>query len=89
MKIAYTGVNLPEGKTKYQDPIVIALSEKFEPKKISPYFFEFLLVFLGMRLHFPVTLLFLYLGIQLLQLLSLLHVSLYSNHYACNSSKDE
>jgi len=42
MKIAYTGLDLPEGKVKYPDPIVTALADKFQPKKVSPYFFEFL-----------------------------------------------
>ena len=42
MKIAYTGLDLPEGKTKYNDQIVTALAEKFEPKKVSPYFFKFI-----------------------------------------------
>jgi ribosome-binding ATPase YchF (GTP1/OBG family) len=42
MKIAFTGVTLAEGKAKYLDPIVLALAEKYQPKKVSPYFFEFL-----------------------------------------------
>ena len=42
MKIAMTGVDLPEGKVKYQDPIVEALTAKFQPEKVSPYYFEFL-----------------------------------------------
>ena len=42
MKIAFTGVSLPEGKVKYEDPILKELEEKFEPKKVSPYFFEFI-----------------------------------------------
>ena len=42
MKIACTGLDLPEGKAKYDDPKVIVLTEKFEPKKVSPYYFEFL-----------------------------------------------
>jgi len=41
MKIAFTGINLTEGKLKYEDPILKQLEEKFEPKKVSPYFFEF------------------------------------------------
>jgi ribosome-binding ATPase len=41
MKIAFTGVSLPEGKLKYEDPILKELEEKFAPKKVSPYFFEF------------------------------------------------
>ena len=42
MKIAYTGLDLPEGKVKYQDPVFIDLAEKFQPKKVSPYYFELL-----------------------------------------------
>jgi ribosome-binding ATPase YchF (GTP1/OBG family) len=42
MKIAYTGLNLPEGKTKINDPVFAAMVEKFKPLKVSPYFFEFL-----------------------------------------------
>ncbi len=42
MKIAYTGLNLPEGKIKYNDEIFVGLAEKFQPAKVSPYYFEFL-----------------------------------------------
>ena len=42
MKIAYTGLPLPEGKTKYADPILLALEEQCKPDKVSPYFFELL-----------------------------------------------
>ena len=42
MKIGYKGLNLPEGKLKYNDEILLALEAKFEPKKVSPYFFEFI-----------------------------------------------
>ena len=42
MKIAYTGLDLPEGKVKYQDPVFIDLAEKFQPKKLSPFYFELL-----------------------------------------------
>ncbi|MCK5843283.1 MAG: DUF933 domain-containing protein [Victivallales bacterium] len=41
MKIAYHGLDIPEGKVKYDDPVVSELTAKFEPKKVSPYFFEF------------------------------------------------
>jgi len=34
-------LNIPEGKIKYDDPVVAELTAKFEPKKVSPYFFEF------------------------------------------------
>ncbi|MBN1865546.1 MAG: DUF933 domain-containing protein [Victivallales bacterium] len=43
MKIGYGGMELPEGKVRYADPILKRLEEKFEPKKVSPYFFEFVL----------------------------------------------
>ncbi len=42
MKIAYTGLNLPQGKIKYNDEIFVGLAEKFQPDKVSPYYFEFL-----------------------------------------------
>jgi ribosome-binding ATPase YchF (GTP1/OBG family) len=42
MKIAYTGLDLPEGKIKYNDKIVTDLAEKLQPGKVSPYYFEFL-----------------------------------------------
>lgn len=42
MRIACTGVNLPEGKVKYKDPLVEALAEKYAPKKVSWYYCEFL-----------------------------------------------
>jgi ribosome-binding ATPase len=42
MKIANVGLALPEGKVKYQDPIFADLARKFQPAKLSPYYFEFL-----------------------------------------------
>ncbi len=42
MKIAYTGLNLPEGKVKYNGRIFKDLAVKFQPAKSSPYYFEFL-----------------------------------------------
>nr|VFJ56499.1 MAG: Protein of unknown function (DUF933) [Candidatus Kentron sp. FW] len=42
MRIATTGINLSEGKVKYEDTIVLALANKFSPKKTTPYYFEFL-----------------------------------------------
>ena len=42
MKIGFTGLDIPEGKVKYQDQILNALSAKDQPKKISPYFVKFL-----------------------------------------------
>jgi len=42
MKIAFTGLDLPEGKVKYDDRIFVDLAMKFQPEKTSPYYFEFL-----------------------------------------------
>ena len=42
MIISYTGIELPEGKVKYEDSILNELAEKDKPKKISPMFFEFI-----------------------------------------------
>jgi len=42
MKIAFTGIDLSEGKVKYGDPVLGQLIEKVNPKKTSPYFVEFL-----------------------------------------------
>ncbi len=40
MKIAFTGLTLPEGKVKYNDRILADLEGKFKPDKVSPYYFE-------------------------------------------------
>jgi hypothetical protein len=42
MRIGFHGLDLPEGKSKYDDPILQALADKFQPKKVSPFFAEFL-----------------------------------------------
>jgi len=42
MKIGFTGLDLPEGKSKYNDPVLNALSDKDKPKKISPFFAQFI-----------------------------------------------
>ena len=42
MKIGFTGLDIQEGKIKYQDQILIELAVKDSPKKISPFFVEFL-----------------------------------------------
>lgn len=42
MKIGFTGIDLPEGKTKYKDEGLIALEMKDKPKKVSPFFAEFI-----------------------------------------------
>ncbi|MCL4501861.1 MAG: DUF933 domain-containing protein [Deltaproteobacteria bacterium] len=36
------GIELPEGKVKYQDERVIALDKKFAPKKVTPFYAEFI-----------------------------------------------
>ena len=41
MKIGFTGIDLPEGKTKYKDERLEALAAKDNPKKVSPFFAEF------------------------------------------------
>ncbi len=41
MKISFTGIEVPEGKVKYNDPMLIELEKKFSPKKVSPFFAEF------------------------------------------------
>ena len=42
MKIAFKDLDLPEGKIKYNDPRMQKLVEKCQPKKVSPYYVEFL-----------------------------------------------
>ena len=42
MKIGFIGIELPEGKIKYNDAVLDALAEKDQPKKVSPAFFEFI-----------------------------------------------
>jgi len=42
MKIGFHGFSLPEGKIRYNDKRLIALKEKLEPDKFSPYFAEFI-----------------------------------------------
>lgn len=42
MKISFHELQLPEGKVKYNDPILIELEKKFQPKKFTPYFAEFI-----------------------------------------------
>ena len=41
MRIASTGLDLPEGKVKYNDPIVRALADKFTPSKTTWYYCQF------------------------------------------------
>ena len=41
MKIAYSGLDIPEGKRKLEDPVLKKLEEKFQPKKTAPFFVEF------------------------------------------------
>ena len=40
MRVSLLGVTLPEGKWKYTDACYLALVEKFQPVKLSPYYFE-------------------------------------------------
>ena len=42
MKIAYTGLELPEGKVKYNDAILADLEGMFDPDKVTPFYFELL-----------------------------------------------
>ena len=42
MKIGFTGIDLPEGKTKYRDETLIALEKKDKAKKVAPFFAEFI-----------------------------------------------
>lgn len=42
MKIGFTGMDLPEGKVKYRDENLVALEEKDKPKKVSPFYVEFM-----------------------------------------------
>lgn len=42
MKIGFTSIDLAEGKVKYNDEKLIALEKKDKPKKVSPYFAEFI-----------------------------------------------
>ncbi len=42
MKIGFTGIDLPEGKTKYNDEKLIALEAKDKAKKVAPFFAEFI-----------------------------------------------
>jgi len=42
MKVSFIGLDIPEGKIKYHDPILAELASKDKPKKISPFFIEFL-----------------------------------------------
>jgi ribosome-binding ATPase YchF (GTP1/OBG family) len=42
LKIGFTGIDLPEGKTKFRDETLIALEEKDKAKKVAPFFAEFI-----------------------------------------------
>jgi hypothetical protein len=41
MKIGYHACNVPEGKIKYNDPRMKLIVDKCAPKKVSPYYAEF------------------------------------------------
>lgn len=43
MKIAISGLDLEEGKLKYEDPLFSGLVEKYKPAKQAPYYFELLI----------------------------------------------
>jgi len=42
MKVGFKGLDIQEGKIKYEDEILTSLAFKDKPKKISPFFIEFL-----------------------------------------------
>jgi ribosome-binding ATPase YchF (GTP1/OBG family) len=42
LKIGFSGLELPEGKIKYNDKILDALSTKDNPKKVSPFYVDFI-----------------------------------------------
>ncbi|MCP4653010.1 MAG: DUF933 domain-containing protein [Candidatus Omnitrophica bacterium] len=42
MKISFLGFDLLEGKVKYNDERLKALADKFSPKKVTPFFVEFI-----------------------------------------------
>ncbi|MFQ5459583.1 MAG: DUF933 domain-containing protein, partial [Anaerolineae bacterium] len=42
MKIAFGGLELPPGKYRFKDKTLVDLADKFQPTKVSPYYFEFL-----------------------------------------------
>ncbi len=42
MKICFVGLDLPEGKVKYQDERVLTLDKKFAAKKVTPFYAEFI-----------------------------------------------
>ncbi|MCP4649357.1 MAG: DUF933 domain-containing protein [PVC group bacterium] len=42
MKIGFLGLDIEEGKVKYKDDKLNKLTEKFSPKKVSPFFVEFI-----------------------------------------------
>ena len=42
MKIGFKGLDFPEGKIKYNDEVLNSLAAKDKPKKVSPFFVEFL-----------------------------------------------
>ena len=42
MKIGFTGIELQEGKVKFNDKNLMALEKKDKPKKVTPFFAEFI-----------------------------------------------
>ena len=41
MKIGFSGLELPEGSVKYTDENIVVLTEKEDPKKVTPFYAEF------------------------------------------------
>jgi ribosome-binding ATPase YchF (GTP1/OBG family) len=42
MKIGFLGFDFPQGKVKFQDEKLSALEKKFHPRKVTPFYAEFL-----------------------------------------------
>ncbi len=42
MKIGFSGIDVNEGKIKYEDDKLTALADKFNPNKVTPFYAEFI-----------------------------------------------
>lgn len=42
MIIGFAGANLPEGKVRFEDETLHALAQKDKPKKVTPFYAEFM-----------------------------------------------
>ena len=42
MKIGFSGIDITEGKIKYEDDKLSALADKFNPNKVTPFYAEFI-----------------------------------------------